>query len=209
VFPVRTTKVLGTVAVAAGLTAAFLRFRRWHHAWGATDDEVTMPMAGDELVLAPSFAPTRAITIDAPPEAVWPWLVQIGYGRAGFYSYDVLDNLGRGRSADHVVPGLQDLAVGDWIPMAPNVTEETAFRVHSLEPGRSMVWAKPASTWSWQLSPLPGGRTRLVARLRQRYRWNRPQVVADLLLMELADFFMMRKELLSIRERAETAAPAI
>jgi hypothetical protein len=72
-----------------------------------------------------------------------------------------------------------------------------------------MVWAKPASTWSWQLTPLPAGRTRLVARLRQRYRWDRPQVLADLLLMELADFFMMRKELLAIRERAEAAAPAI
>ena len=169
-------------------------------------------MPGDQLVMEPQFAPTRAITIDAPPEDVWPWLVQIGYGRAGFYAYDVLDNLGHGASADRIDPALQSLQVGDWIPMAPTVSEETAFRVVEMDAPRSMVWSKPSSSWAWVLEPLSGDRTRLIARIRMRYRWRRPTVVGDLVLMELGDFWMMRKELDSIRaraERAETTAPAV
>ena len=74
----------------------FLRFYRpWHSRWGATNDEVILPMQGDELIEKPTFNITRAITIHARPEEVWPWIVQIGYGRAGFYSYDLLDNLGK------------------------------------------------------------------------------------------------------------------
>jgi hypothetical protein len=196
---------IGTVG-AVGTVVGFRRFRRWHLQWGATDDEAVRPMPGDELVGDPHFAPTRAITIDAPAEAVWPWLVQIGYGRAGFYSYDLLDNLGRGASADRIDPALQSLAVGDLIPMAPGVNEETAFRVVEMHEPTSMVWSKPSSSWAWALERQPGDRTRLIARIRMRYRWTRPNVMADLVLMELGDFWMMRKELVSIRGRAERDA---
>ena len=78
------------------LTAPF--YRHWHSRWGATADEVRSPMPGDELVKRASFNATRAITIDAPPEKVWPWIVQMGYRRAGFYTYDLLDNAGLGVS---------------------------------------------------------------------------------------------------------------
>ena len=71
-------------------------------------------MAGDELCLRPQLKATRAVTIDAPPEDIWPWLVQWGWNRAGFYSYDLLDNLGR-RSAEEILPEFQRLAVGDWV----------------------------------------------------------------------------------------------
>lgn len=162
-----------------------------------------MPLPGDDLVPEPTFAATRAITIDARPDEVWPWIVQIGYGRAGFYSYDALDNLGHGRSAEMIEPELQDLSVGDPIPMAPVVNEETAFRVRAIEPGRWMVWEKPSSSWVWSLHPQEGGTTRLVTRVRLRYRFTRPTVLADLILMELGDFPMMRRELLGIRRRAE------
>ncbi len=196
----------GSVVVASSLVAGFVRFRRWHLRWGATDDEVAGEMPGDDLVERPTFAPTRAITIRARPDQVWPWIVQMGYGRAGFYAYDLLDNLGHGRSAERIVPELQRLEVGDRIPMAPMVTEETAFRVHDLDAERSMVWSKPASTWSWRLDELADGGTRLVTRVRMRYRWFRPNVVADLILMECGDFLMMRHELLGIRRRAERLA---
>ena len=90
-------------------------------------------LPGDELVPTPTAIDTRGITIDAPPEAVWPWLVQMGYGRAGWYSYDRLDM--RGKSVDTIVPKHQALAVGDLMPMSP----EAGFEVKVLEPGRALV----------------------------------------------------------------------
>jgi hypothetical protein len=119
--------------------------RRWHLRWGATDDEVTAAMPGDDVVRDASFNATRAITIDAAPESVWPWLVQIGYGRAGFYSYDLFDN-GARPSAERLLPEHQALKVGDWVPMAGTVNDTTAFRVRSVDPGHSMLWEKPHST---------------------------------------------------------------
>ena len=77
-------------AVAVGVE--FALYRHWHLRWGATDDEVAAAMPGDELVPSSQFTATRALTIDAPPSDVWPWLTQVGIGRAGFYSYDWLDN---------------------------------------------------------------------------------------------------------------------
>jgi hypothetical protein len=93
-------------AAAAGATAVFaLVYRPWHMRWGATPEEQRHPMPGDDLVPAASFAPTRAVTVTAAPEDIWPWLVQVGFGRAGFYSYDLLDNLGR-PSTWRIVPEL-------------------------------------------------------------------------------------------------------
>jgi hypothetical protein len=102
---------VAAVASAAALSGSLLAFRRHLLRWGATDDEVAAALPGDELVPDPSFSATRAITIAAPPADVWPWIVQMGYGRAGFYAYDWLDNLGHGRSADEIVPDLQRLEV--------------------------------------------------------------------------------------------------
>ena len=86
---------------------------------GATAAEVLRPLPSDDLVLAPTFNATRAITIEAPPELVWPWIVQMGLTRAGWYSYDLLDNLGR-PSARRIIPELQDLEPGDIVPMSPD-----------------------------------------------------------------------------------------
>ena len=94
------------VLLALPLFAAAPLLRRWHLRWGASDDELAREMPGDELVRDPSFEATSAITVDAPPCAVWPWLVQIGFGRAGFYSYDILDNAGRA-SAQAILPAYQ------------------------------------------------------------------------------------------------------
>lgn len=177
--------------------------RPWHLRWGATDGEVRSAMPGDDLVRRAQFSATRAITIDAAPDAVWPWIRQIGYRRAGFYSYDLLDNLGR-PSAEAIVPQLQQLAVGDWIAMAEPVNDTTAFRVHSFEPNVAMLWSKPDSTWAWRLEPLDGGRTRLVTRLKCRYDMDRTgPALLSIFLMEFGDFAMMRRLLYGLKRRAE------
>jgi hypothetical protein len=183
--------------------------RRRHLRWGATDAEVAAAMPGDEHVPHPSFGATRAITIDAPPERVWPWLVQLGYGRAGWYSYDLLDNAAR-PSADRIVPELQGLAVGDRVPMAATENDVTAFRVAALEPPALLLWTKPGSSWVWTLTGLPAGRTRLVTRIRDSYEWSRPfAALLSLALFEFGDYPMMRKELLGIRARASTVAHGV
>ncbi|HET9324803.1 MAG TPA: hypothetical protein VFO03_13075 [Gaiellaceae bacterium] len=165
-------------------------------------------MPGDEIVPQASFNATRAITIGASPDHVWPWLVQLGFGRAGWYSYDLFDNAAR-PSARRILPEFQHPAVGDWVPMSSKVNETTAFRVRELDPNRVLLWEKPNSTWAWTLTPLGSGReTRLVTRIRQYYDWRRSPANAllTLTLFELGDFPMMRKLLLGVRERAEGLA---
>lgn len=177
--------------------------RRWHMRWGATDAEVAGPMPGDEIVPKTSFNATRAITIDAPPERVWPWIVQMGYRRAGFYTYALLDNAGY-ESADRVLPEYQDPKVGDWMPMSRKVNETTAFKMKAFEPNQWLLWEKPDSTWSWKLAPLNRDRTRLITRLKQRYAWESPaSAIAALVLLEFGDFAMIRRVLKGIRARAE------
>ncbi len=107
--------VLGAVAIGV-----YLRFiRPWQLRWGATDEEVARAMPGDEVVTSPMFNATRGVTINAQPEEIRPWLVQIGCKRAGWYSYDWIDNLGI-PSANRIVPELQHLEVGDLIPFSPD-----------------------------------------------------------------------------------------
>jgi hypothetical protein len=199
---------LGAVLVATPLFLLAPLVRRWHLRWGASDVELTDVMLGDELVPDPSFKATRAITIDAPPEQVWPWIVQIGYGRAGWYSYDLFDNAAR-PSADAILPEYQHPQVGDWIPMAAKVNETTAFKVRAFQPYQWMLWEKPHSTWAWKLTPLQDGRTRLVVRLKAVHDRRRPaSALVSLLLLELGDFAMMRKQLLGVKARAERLAAA-
>lgn len=198
-------KGLIDVIVAVPLFVATPFIRPWHLRWGATDAEVNASMPGDELLARAQFCATRAVTIHAPPDRVWPWIAQIGFRRAGFYSYDLLDNLGQ-PSADRLDPDLQGLAVGDLIAMAEPANETTAFRVHALEPPVSMVWHKPDSTWAWRLAALDDGGTRLVTRLKCRYALDRPaSALLSIFLIEFGDFPMMRRLLLGLKERAERA----
>ena len=198
-------------AAAAGVAAAVTLgvYVRWVRprvfSWGATGEEAGRPMAGDELCSRPQLNATRAVTITAAPEDIWPWLVQWGWNRAGFYSYDLLDNLGR-PSARQILPQFQQLAAGDWVPMGGKTTPYTAYRVARLEPGKLMLWQKGGGTWLWLLEPDGTGHTRLIIRLRSRYAWARPTIVTELILMEIGDPFMMRKCLLGIKQRAEQLA---
>lgn len=133
---------------------------------------------------------------------MWPWLAQVGFGRAGFYSYDLLDNLGR-PSADSLLQEYQTVGVGDLAaPMASPADEHTAFTVAEVDKPTVLVWSKPDSTWAWRLTPEGAGRTRLVTRLKAQYRMT-PLLPVTVLLMEVGDFPMMRRMLLGIRDRAE------
>jgi hypothetical protein len=198
------------IAVAIVLVAvAFVAvYRPWHLKWGATAEDLARSMSGDEIVRRPIFNATRVVTIDARPEDIWPWIVQIGFGRAGWYSYDVFDNLGR-RSSESIVPGLQGIAVGDLVPLGPG--EGSGMFVKELVPNQSMLWwtgKDGQTTWAWGLYPTAGGATRLVTRVRAPFSWRQPVSAVWILLDEVADFPMMRKCLLGIKRRAEAQARA-
>jgi hypothetical protein len=190
-----------------GLAAAIyaLLVRPWHLRWGATDSEVARPMPGDGLVERPQLAATRAITIASPPSEVWPWLVQMGaYTRAGWYSYDRIDNAGR-TSAWEIDPDLQHLEVGDVLPTDAG---GGGFEVRAIDPERSLVLGIDAPrtvslSVAITLEPVRGDRTRLVIRLRQRApTWRGWPFLAA---MDVGDFLFMRRMLLGIRARAERA----
>ena len=180
-------------------------YRPLHLKWGATAAEVASALPGDGRLPHAQFQCTRAITIQAPPGDVWPWLVQAGCLRGGFYSNDLLDNLGH-PSATAIIPDLQNLEIGQWVPMSPTApTIETAFKVDDFEVDRWLLWAKPDSTWVWQLIEITPGTTRLVTRVHAVYDWRRPALaVLGVVLMEFGDFAMMRRMLLGLKERAET-----
>ena len=170
--------------------------------WGATDSEVRGALAGDSLVAEPALQTTHAISIDAPPTTIWPWLVQMGPGRAGAYTYDWVENLFglNMHSANRIVPEWQHMEVGDAFPLGSN---GPALTVAEIEPERALVLAFPDGTWSWSftLEPHAGARTRLITRnrasankLRSRLQWE---------LLSPGAFLMERKMLLGIKERAE------
>jgi len=108
-----------------------------------------------------------------------------------------------------IVAELQHLEVGQWIPMSPSPTptEATAFRVDSFEIASWLLWIKPDSTWAWRLTPTTSGGTRLVTRIHVVYDWSHPvTAILGVFLMEFGDFAMMRRMLLGIKTRAESAA---
>ncbi len=172
-------------------------YRPWELHYGATREEIGRQMPGDEIVENPTFNATRAITIKAAPEDIWPWIVQIGYGKAGFYSHDWLDNAGIS-SAKEVIPEYQSLQAGDVIQL----TKQETIRVESLDPNRSLVLvygseSSPVFTWVWGLYPSDRERTRMVVRLR----WHQDRA-RERIMTRLFEIIMMKRHLRGIRKRA-------
>jgi glyoxylase-like metal-dependent hydrolase (beta-lactamase superfamily II) len=172
--------------------------------WGATAGEVRRPLPGDELLPDADLVATRAISIAAPPAAVWPWLVQIGVGRAGAYAYDWLDRLfGLDmQSSRRIVPELQGLAIGDMIPVA---NDGTGLRVRAIEPERVLATGTDDGTWAWTWVLEPAGdATRLISRTRMATAHQPlPARLATRLLLVPASWIMERRMLLGLRDRAE------
>jgi hypothetical protein len=179
--------------------------RRWMSRWGTIPSDLARVMAGDSLLVNPTYSGTMAVVVDAPPECVWPWLVQMGYRRGGLYSYDWLDRLFGyldRPSATHVLPEFQRLAVGDEIPLGRG----PSWPVAVMEPNRALVLdMRNMGTldWVWQfgLYPIDEHRTRFVSRSRVRAR----SVGARLLTyaIEPPGFVMTRRMLLGVKARAE------
>jgi hypothetical protein len=205
-------------AVAVVITVRFLR--PWYVRWGATDKEVEQPMPGDEEVSQANYQSTRAITIRAQPASIWPWLVQMGQGRGGLYSYGWLENLMglRISNVDQILPEFQHLKVGDIIPLEPG---GSGYRVALIEPdtllvlvvratdggvmGTVMKQGNGASTWVYLLRELDSEHTRLIVRWRMYWKptFKMPALVLIRLLLAPIEFVMERKMLLGIKKRAE------
>ena len=198
--------------------------------WGVVPAEAARDLPGDDLVAEAIVNETRGIDIDAPPEAVWPWLVQMGYGRGGWYSYDQIDM--DGQSADSILDEFGGLALGDQVPTHPG----GGFEVKTLQPNEVLVlyldtelvnataegegtpvglqgagamgelaMSEFRASWAFILEPAAGGRTRLIERLRL---WtsdaSAPQRVV-MPMMGLGVFVMTRKHMLGLKQRAEQA----
>ena len=195
--------------LSIGVSVYLRVIRPWQLRWGATDDEVGRAMPGDEIVARPTFNATRAVTVQTPASMIWPWIVQIGFGKAGWYTYDLLDNFGR-PSATRIIPEFQHVQVGDLVPMYQGIgaPEGVGLKVKAVEPERWVLWWDDKTrdtTWAWALYPIDMQQTRLVTRVRMRYRWTKPSILFSL-LVEFADLVMMRKCLLGIKQRAERLA---
>ena len=215
----------GAFIMAISLITPFLNDRR--RKWGTTEDEVRKAWPGDDLVPQPKGEYMHAITINAPAAAVWPWLVQIGQGRGGFYSYEFLENLigCKMRNADRIIPELQNLEVGNSIPMHP--TMGSPYKVASIEPGRALILMirvdvqtgkafEPGDkmpekyqnmSWLFFLDEHDDGTTRLIS--RSRNDWN--QSLGNAIFFGIfgpLTLEMDRKMLKGIKQRAEASSTA-
>ena len=204
------TPFLLTLTALVAVLLYSVPIRRWFGRWGATSIDVARVMPGDASVVAPNYTATLALTVAARPEAVWPWLVQLGYQRGGLYSYDWLDRLFGyldRPSATRIVPEYQHLAVGDEIPIGRG----GGFPVIAIDPYRALVLGGKGDgfQWVWQfgLYPLDENRTRIVSRNSVRV----PITLGSWLFMrviEPAAFLMTRRMLLGLKRRAESLAVA-
>jgi hypothetical protein len=195
------------LVILTGMLLYWFPIRRRMSRWGATASDLTRVMAGDALLVTPTYSGTMAVTVNAAPEHIWPWLVQIGYQRGGLYSYDWLDRLFGyldRPSATRILPEFQNLGVGDEIPLGRG----PSWPVAAIEPNRALVLDMRnmgSFDWVWQfgLYAVDEKRTRLVSRscVRTRSAWARLATY----VIEPAGFLMTRRMLLRLKQRAEAA----
>jgi hypothetical protein len=211
----RTRSAAGALAcIAASVAASDALLRPRIARWGATDAEVHRSLPGDDVIPGGRPTATNAVTIDAPPEDVWPWIVQIGRERAGFYTYTWIENLLGAdiRNLDYIDPGLQTLHVGDRIWLTPGQylgrVPGQFWRMRSIEPGYALVLEQHlpenplAGTWALVVEPAADGRTRLLS----RHCTPAPRGPVNAAIQQfwaLGALLMERRMLLGVKERAE------
>ncbi|MBN1487362.1 MAG: hypothetical protein JW981_06930 [Anaerolineae bacterium] len=189
----------------------------WHMHWGATDEEVNDSMPGDEIVPNPSTESTRAITIHARVSEVWPWLVQLGQGRGGMYSYEFLENLVGCdiHNADHVLPDYQTLEPGDIIRMGPEgypfyiVQAVESEKSLVLQAGDPVTQEPGTGSWAFQLIPQDDGTSRLITRQRAFHEATFSNFLIWNVFTDPISFVMEQKMLRTIRDRAEGKTPSL
>jgi len=211
------------LAAALGLVGSYpFALRPRLVRWGATGEEVRLPYPGADLIPGATRGATMAVTIDAPPSRLWPWLVQMGVDRAGWYSWDRLDNFGR-RSAERIHPEWQEIATGDRLAARPDGSEW--WGVAALEPERFLCLrmsvdlrgrpfdprgAPPRfytdSTWGFLLEELPGRRTRLVVSGYWSFRPRWLQPIISVVFLELPHWIMQTRQFANLKRRAERYA---
>jgi hypothetical protein len=189
--------VVGVLIASCGIGSYLVLIGPWRRRWGATDEEVHRPMPGDALLRQDAPSTTRAITVDASPEGVFPWLLQIGYGRGGWYSYDWIDNDGK-PSIERIDPALQGLVVGDRIEMLPGFGPV----VREIVPNHHIVSGGETDSWCLLVERTTDGRTRLISRWKQDW----PKSAGSCVWIGLSDpgaFLMEQKMLRRIQKLAK------
>jgi hypothetical protein len=198
--PLTTPRGRSTAAFLAALAALYILMRRSILTWGTTTHEAGSRLPGDELLEEADGVSTRAITINAPAAAVWPWLAQMGPSpRGGAYTYDWIENLlGLDmHSVDRVLPEFQQPEVGDTIGLGSN-----RMRIERVEPRHVLAWRSEDGNWVWTfVLEETGGTTRLIS--RNRFRLPTVPARIGMLPMEPGSLIMERKMLHGIKERAE------
>jgi hypothetical protein len=203
--------ISGALQIACHI-ALYPFLRGWRRRWGTTEEDRAVRLAGDELVSAPQWIYNHAISVAAPRSAVWPWLVQLGQGRGGFYSYEGLENL-VGCQIHNVMeirPELQQLGVGDTVVL--HGRSGFGPQVVLLEADRALVLGGPPNqkgsraTWGFYLLDGPGGTTRLLERGRGvAGRGLAEQLGFGPYLMDPIGFVMSKKMLRTVKRLAETS----
>lgn len=209
-------KTMAGLAVAGGLgaiAAYTYKIRPWHLRWGATDEELTETLPGDEVKPDAGIQVTHAITIDAPAADVWKWLVQIGQDRGGFYSYDWLENVFglQIHNTDEIKPVWQELKVGDFVRSAHDewlcgkFKDKAGWFVMRMDENRALVLRDEIEhgSWAFILKPVGETKTRLIIRARGSKPANLPLKFFHYSFFEPAHFIMERKMLLTLKKRAE------
>jgi hypothetical protein len=212
------------LAFVGALAATYRRIvHPWQERWGARDEELVASLPGDELIAEPAGQVTRAIEIAAPPEAVWPWVIQLGADRGGFYSYDRLENLFRLdiHSADRIVPEWQERAVGDlvhadakggngWYVIDVRPPHALVLKMANVKEGRPFRRDEPPFmefTWAFVLESHGAGKTRLLVRERVAFGKRLARVVGS--PVGLISFVMTQKMMRGIKTRAETPTQTV
>lgn len=196
-----TAFILIMIIIAGIVLTYLLVIRPWHLKWGATKQEAMLSLPGDNIVLKPDFIGTRGITIHSTPELIWPWIIQIGSKRAGWYSIDWIDNGGK-KSSSEILPEFQKIEVGQFIPFTPD--QKNGMWVSEFKEHEYILWVdnKGMATWLWYIYQIDNGRSRLITRLRTKYVWKGFWIIYYL-IYDFGDIVMMRNCLNGIKQRAE------